>query len=1018
MKHTLLHPGAKPSVVQTQIAPSHVATIAAPARATFGVPRTEGLAPVSNVDDTFAAPEAEDVSSPASDLFAGAAPNALASPSLQRDIMRAKVEAQLLGQVDNPVRIGRFVVVDRLGRGAMGVVLRAYDPTLDRKVAIKLVDPSSLGTEIGDAQGRLEREARAAADLSHPNIVTVYDVGRHDAGVFLAMEYVPGKTLTKWMENDAADWRDVCRMFIEVAAGLSAAHDAGIVHRDFKPDNVLVGDDGRPRVADFGLARPVEGWSARDSQRVRGRRPPPSDSALASTGEVCGTPAYMAPEQFSGIDVGPHSDQFGFSASLYEALFRQRPFRGRTLTELAANVLEGRIEALPPDHDVPRPLVAAVLQGLSSSPADRFESVRALSDRLAQIVGARRKRMVWSGAAALATLGLAGGYQVAAAAQIDPCENVHGPIEQAWDETRRGEVKDALAAQPAEVSGPVLSSLDAYAADWRTQRTASCRATVVHGDQSELAHELRMACLDRAAMRMAGITTELTADGPRTDADRLVDLLPPLSACEDVDALERASDRLRTSDMSSQELQAQAEGMALLGRVDARQLLGRPGADELLAQVLQLAQQADLSTLEGLARVELGELAMDAGRYEDARRELEAGVALAVKTAHDDQAARATLELAELMLATDDIAAARLHVGYAEAFRDRVRHEATREHLSSRATLVRAEIELHEGRYEGAQQMLTTLIESLEADRAGAGIVLVSAYDAWARAAKERGELDAAVERWDEALAQFTAVGGGAQTDRVATLRGNLAVGLTLLRRFDEAERHYAVAVDTAQQLHGRGHAVVGSFLVNWGWMAAEQGDHSVARRRIEEGKAILDDVSPNGHPVAAFALEELAELDRVGGDHKAALGKLGQAGQMRDALFGPDHPSVAGTLTTMGHVMLDMGKADKAQGPLGVALELRGKPGVAAVDLGETQLVMALVLRAAGQIEEADALAAKAKRNLSGQIPPSLRLAADLAAWDEPPPPEVDDEAEAASPSDPDAPPPPAPQPPSDRSD
>src|SRR5690349_17448959 len=188
--------------------------------------------------------------------------------------------------------VGRFVVLQRLGEGGMGVVYTAYDPELDRKVAIKLLKSAEEG------HARLLREAQAMARLQHPNVIAVHDVGTLPGNrVFVAMELVAGATLRGWLKAAPRAWREVIAIMRQAGVGLAAAHDAGLVHRDFKPDNVLVGDDGRVRVMDFGLAR----LGAADPELSSGSHDTgPLSTPLTMAGTVVGTPAYMAPELFKG----------------------------------------------------------------------------------------------------------------------------------------------------------------------------------------------------------------------------------------------------------------------------------------------------------------------------------------------------------------------------------------------------------------------------------------------------------------------------------------------------------------------------------------------------------------------------------------------------------------------------------------------------------------------------------------------------------------------------------------------
>jgi tetratricopeptide (TPR) repeat protein len=300
----------------------------------------------------------------------------------------SEVARSLLDGEDGAVRhepaIGRYTVRGVLGAGAMGIVYAGHDPELDRPVALKVLLRSPDSAE-PDADRRLQREAQAMARLSHPNVITVYDVGTVAGRPFVAMELVEGRTLTTWLLEERPPWRDVLRVFILAGRGLSAAHDVGIVHRDFKPDNVLVGHDGRVRVTDFGLARhravDIPPPAAPDG--LDGRAGP----LLTRSGVFAGTPAYMAPEQFELAPVDARTDQFGFCVALFEALFGERPFDGKTFDALAESVRAGRIKEVtsPDGSGVPLRVRRAVLRGLSRAPAERWSS---MSDLLAELTAA------------------------------------------------------------------------------------------------------------------------------------------------------------------------------------------------------------------------------------------------------------------------------------------------------------------------------------------------------------------------------------------------------------------------------------------------------------------------------------------------------------------------------------------------------------------------------------------------------------------------------------------------------
>ncbi len=308
-------------------------------------------------------------------------------------------------------RVGRYLVLSALGAGGMGVVFAAYDPQLDRKVALKLLR-AGITYNTKDARTRLRREAQAIAQLSHPNVVGVYDVGNTDDGdLYIAMEFVEGDTLTSWLKKYPRTWREIVDVFLQAARGLLAAHSVGLLHRDFKPDNVLVGGDGRVRVTDFGLARSV--ITPEDAARPPGAEPlRPGPSALnvelTATGTVLGTPRYMAPEQLTGPDIDARADQFSFCVALYEALYGAHPLPGAT----SVSMLERHEKAQPPPEatKVPSAVGRAVMTGLERDRARRFPTMGAL---ISALVPAPKRAPVRYAALALAALVATGGTAAA-----------------------------------------------------------------------------------------------------------------------------------------------------------------------------------------------------------------------------------------------------------------------------------------------------------------------------------------------------------------------------------------------------------------------------------------------------------------------------------------------------------------------------------------------------------------------------------------------------------------------------
>lgn len=437
--------------------------------------------------------------------------------------------------------IGRYTVLTLVGKGAMGAVYAAYDPQLDRKVAIKLLHARSQGAT-DEAQMRLMREAQAIAKLSHPNVVVVYDAGTFQDQVFVAMEFVDGHTLRYWTHAQERTWPDVLKVFADAGRGLAAAHEKGLVHRDFKPDNVMIGTDGQVRVMDFGLARFVGNNGGRTAGAMRGGAAIPDDlggavlpadrtmraaaapvataiaaaegldpdstqqlqtsaassrgpaielsgdamsAQLTQTGVMVGTPGYMSPEQFGAGEVGPSSDQFSFCVALYEALYGQRPFAGRSLAELSANVLSGAVCEPPPKTPVPSGVRKVVLRGLRLDPAERWPSMEALLTELERNRTVARRRPFAAGASAK----LAGVWEA--------------PVRGRAAETAiKAEVRRAFLATGkrygATAYDKVKASLDRWAQRWTDAYVDACEATHVRGEQSEEVLDLRMAALQQA----------------------------------------------------------------------------------------------------------------------------------------------------------------------------------------------------------------------------------------------------------------------------------------------------------------------------------------------------------------------------------------------------------------------------------------------------------------------------------------------------------------------------------------
>ncbi|HMF43117.1 MAG TPA: protein kinase [Polyangia bacterium] len=434
--------------------------------------------------------------------------------------------------------VGRYRLLQLVGRGGMGEVYAAHDPELDRKIAIKIMRADTYPDEIEAA--RMMREAQSIARLSHPNLVTVYDVGSASGRVFVAMELVEGDTIAAWLDRKRRPRADILRVFVAAGRGLAAAHRAGIIHRDFKPQNVMVAPDGAVRVMDFGLAAL--------RQTLHGPKAP----RLTKIGSILGTPLYMSPEQLCGQTVDPRADQFSFCVALYEALYGERPFAGDNFAELRAAVLSGKARPAPLSSHVPARLRAILLRGLSVVPGKRYPDMNALLAALEQAAARRGglARMLWVGAAAggvafAVTFGL--GWQLRGRRSDSRCASPPDRLAAAWPTAagapRRAEVRASFLAanvpDARERFDRASQSLDTYAHAWAGMYRQTCEATDTGAGDSRETLGWRMGCLDQRAGEL-GALVDVFAHADAKIVRKAVAatlLLPSLDTCTDVRTL-------------------------------------------------------------------------------------------------------------------------------------------------------------------------------------------------------------------------------------------------------------------------------------------------------------------------------------------------------------------------------------------------------------------------------------------------------------------------------------------------
>jgi tetratricopeptide (TPR) repeat protein len=706
-------------------------------------------------------------------------------------------------------RIGRYSVLRELGRGGMGVTYVAYDEELDRKVAIKLVRADAMDEQ---AQIRLQREARALARLAHPNIVAVHDVGIHGSQAFIAMELVPGQTVSAWLAAGPRAWTDVLSVFRQAAEGLRAAHAAGLVHRDIKPANIIVGDDGRVRVLDFGLAQ--LGMPA-EEQADRAPMPEAGQIELTDSGSLVGTLAYMAPEHLDLGIADARSDQFALCVSLFEALYRQQPFTGTTPRARLAMMHRGAIAEVPGPSAVPAWLHAVVVRGLSVDPEARWPSMDALLAELGRDPARPRSRATWMVAAAAALAAAAVVGFAIADRDRGVCTGALPQIDEVWNQRQRAAIEQAMLATgvsyAAETWQRTGALLDRYVAEWAAAHTDACEATAVREEQSEEVLDQRMQCLARRRRSLRALVGELA----RIDAVSIARAteaaghLPLISACADIEYLGS-----RIEPPGEPRVAAQVEALeAELSQAEQLQELGRYEGGRVVAQaVVEGAAGLGYPAIEGRARLRLGMLQLAIGAYQPAEDSLKQAHLLARIAGDHEVALQAATQLVYLFGA---------HVSRLEAANDWGLH-------------VRAELPWVSSEAQQASSMNTLgVLALLQGEHDRAIDLCGQALDLWQRA------LDPEHPEYADALT-------------------NLGVIFHAQGKYAESAEHHRRALEVTERALGMEHPRVARSLNNLGGALYRQGKYAEAIEHYARALAIVEEMGAE-HPLLADPLTGLA---------------------------------------------------------------------------------------------------------------------------------------------------------------
>ena len=822
-----------------------------------------------------------------------------------------------------PRELGRYAVLGELGRGGMGRVLRAYDPKLQREVALKTVRRVSV-----EAQTRMVREARAMAKLSHPNVVAVFDVELDDdGGVVIAMELVSGTTLSEWLKKPHP-WAEVLDVFVSAGRGLAAAHEAGLLHRDFKPSNVLVGDDGRIKVTDFGLAKPagstpsIDGGSSSDED----------DPELTSPGSVMGTPRYMAPEQFTGSELDATTDQYAFCIALWHGLTGEVPFDG-SLRQLR----EAKALGPPPwprESTVPKAIADAIARGLAPARHLRWPSMDALLAAIAHDPK-RTRRLVTVGAGlAIVALGIGAAGWTWQAQRAALCSGAETELEGVWDDARRSEVEAAFVATDLAYATTtwdrVHEGVDAYAQQWSAQHRETCEATTVRGEQSQAVMDARMGCLRRAKVDLAAAIDVLAEADARVlqEAQRVVDHLPALARCDDAEAL--------LAEVSAPESAAQATAVdaARLELAQARALRSAGKFREALAiaePLLSRSDELDYAPLHTEAAATLARVRQGLGEYAAAEALAREAFRSALMARQWSMAQASASDLAWLVgYAQERPAEAEPYIDAARGLLPRVGPEGSPERTLREANLEShlGQLEIRAGKYADAEKRLRAVLERLVEAVGPEHPQVIDTRGTLAQALDSNGKPDEAEAEYREVVASEEAR-LGADHPGTGLARLNLAVTIFTQHRLEEAEREYQTAREVLEAALGPDHPQVAFARGNLAHVYELQGRYAEAEKEHRATLAIKIRAFGPDHPRVATTRSGLATSLSSQGKHEEAEKEAREALRVIEQAQGSDHPDVAKLRVNVSYVLSAMERWEEA------VVEVRAAQAVLEKQLG-----------------------------------------------------------------------------------
>lgn len=784
-----------------------------------------------------------------------------------------------------PHRLGRYRVLGELGRGGMGRVLRALDPTLGREVAIKLL--SKRRTAI-DPLLVLRREARAMARLQHPNVVEVFGVDADHGRVYIAMELVDGLHLGQWVGAGKRTPTELLRHFVEAGKGLAAAHDAGVIHRDFKPSNVLIGHDGRVKVSDFGLARTWGSSPSMDTASMRDEPQEVREDDLTYTGTAVGTPTYMPPEQHRGEPADELSDQYAFCVALWYALAGESPFRDIKGSEALLAAKEAGAPRLPNRVAIHRSIATALERGMAPNPLDRWPSMEPLLDALRP----QTKRNAWMPWAA-ATAAVVALPAWAVASHSDPAQRTCVPQDAAaqW-EAQRTDVSAALDSLDAQTAQLALERVDAYAQQWSGARQQACEAA---DSQQTAKHRL---CIEqRGAALLAWADTHQAPENLQQDR-----ILTSIAGLPEIDCT--APDATAHATHPGVML---AAAMLEAGRYEG----ALKNVEGLLAD----------TALESHARIEAarlhGELLQHLGKSDRAIESLESAFFDAHAAQRHDIAFHAAVRLA--FIHAEVYRRFETAKRWLDQARAMVRRSGDSPSLLARFENARGSFEDGQGNYSAAVEAFSRALELRDESATNAltrGAPLNNRASARAALGDYAGAVDdsrQAVEAFEDAL--------GPRHPYVLTALSNLTANLHQVGRYEEVLEVCDTLIARSSERHGAPHESIASAQMARGLAQKRLGRLDLAEAAFLRGIEVRKELNDEG-PSAALSWVNLASLYLEQGKPDEAEPWMQRGRETLERTLGDKHPATAQVIGSMARLRHAQGRFVEAEALLDRTLE------------------------------------------------------------------------------------------------